>query len=115
MPRVGRRKAGRGRAAKRKKVQTFRYRAVRAVLGAGGRRTFTLRLRGKGLKAAKKAFKRGKLSRARVTVSATDAVGNTATKRLSLKVKKPKRKRRKGRAKRSTVVLGASGARAPPR
>lgn len=74
--------------------------AVRLASGKGavkaGRNTLSLKFSKSGRKALKKLIKGGKSRKATVTVSLTDASGNVTTvvKSTTIKVKKPKKKRR---------------------
>ncbi len=72
-------------AGKGKKGKT-KLKPARAVVDAGDQATLKPKLSGAGLKAATKAIKKGKSVTAKLTVQATDSAGESAAKKLKVKL-----------------------------
>jgi hypothetical protein len=69
-------------------AKTYRLRSATKQIPKGGKAKLTLKFSKKALKAVKRALRKRKRIKARVTVTVKDVVGNGATKRLSIRLKR---------------------------
>ncbi len=68
--------------------RTFKLRSAKATVTAGKRTSLRLRVSSKALQAAKRATRRGRRVRARVTIVVRDGAGNVATAKKTVKVRR---------------------------
>ena len=67
--------------------KAFRFTTVKKSVGAGAKTKLALKLKGKGKKAVKKALKRKKTLKAKLTLVVTDAAGNSKTSKHSVRLR----------------------------
>ena len=68
-------------------AKALKFKTVKKSVAANQKATFALKLSKKNAGTVKKALRRGKKPKAKLTISATDAAGNTAKAKATIRLK----------------------------